>query len=426
MGVALATAIPVFGTKAIALGDIADILADGVGGQLESTLMVIGLGAMIGRVMGDAGAAQRIALKMVDRLGIKWVQLAMVVTAMLVGVTMFYEVAFVIIVPIAFTLARATKTNLLWVGLPMSIALSTMHSFLPPHPGPTAVAGTYQASVGLTLAYGLLIAIPIAAAIALVWPRLPFVKAMNPEIPAGLVSDKLFKDEELPSLAVSLSMALLPVVLIAGAAIFELAAPDSPANGFVQFIGAAPIALLITLLLAIWVFGPRMGRSLDEVGASALASAKPMAIILMVIGAGGAFKQVLTKAGIADYIAHAASGWNVSPIILAWAIAVILRIALGSATVGRGYRRRRRRPAGRGQRCVARTDGARHGLRIDRLLARQRSRLLVVQGVLRAVGHRGAQDPHHLHHGARHSRPRRRAAAEHLHSLTPTHQGEPS
>jgi Gnt-I system high-affinity gluconate transporter len=325
VGVALVEAIP--------LADIPGILADGVGGQLDDTLMVIGLGAMIGRVMGDAGAAQRIALKMVDAFGMRGVQVAMVVTAMLVGVTMFYEVAFVIIVPVAFTLARATKSNLLWVGLPMSIALSTMHSFLPPHPGPTAVAGTYEASVGLTLAYGLIIAIPAAALIALVWPRLPFVKRMNPEIPAGLVSDKLFEEDEMPGLGISLSMALLPVVLIAGAAVFEMAAPDSPAMGFVQFIGAAPVALLVTLLVAMWVFGPRMGRSLNEVNASAVSSAKAMAMILMVIGAGGAFKEVLTEAGIADYIAQLAGGWAVSPLILAWVIAVILRIALGSATV---------------------------------------------------------------------------------------------
>src|SRR5919109_807885 len=116
--------------------------------------------------------------------------------ALLIGVTMFYEVAFVIIVPVAFTLVRVTRSNLLWVGLPMSIALSTMHSFLPPHPGPTAVAATFHGSVGLTLFYGLFIAVPAGALIALVWPRLPFVRKMNPSIPTGLVSDRVFTDEE--------------------------------------------------------------------------------------------------------------------------------------------------------------------------------------------------------------------------------------
>ena len=164
----------------LGLGDIPGLLEDGLGGQLGGTAIVIGLGAMIGRVMGDAGAAQRIAMAILNAFGPKGVQWAMVISSMLIGVTMFYEVAFVIVVPVAFTLARATKVNLLWVGLPMSISLSTMHSFLPPHPGPTAVAALYDASVGLTLAYGLLIAVPAGVLVAMIWPRLPFVKKMNP------------------------------------------------------------------------------------------------------------------------------------------------------------------------------------------------------------------------------------------------------
>lgn len=329
----LIVAVGVALIEGIELSDIPSILAKGVGGQLGDTLLVIGIGAMIGRVMGDAGAAQRIAMKMVKAFGEKGVQAAMVVSAMLIGVTMFYEVAFVIIVPVAFTLARATRSNVLWVGLPMSIALSTMHSFLPPHPGPTAVAVTYNASVGLTLAYGLIFAIPLGALIALIWPRLPFVRRMDPQIPSGLVSEKLFTEEEMPGMARSLSVALLPVVVIAGASVFEMVAPDSGAQTVVQFIGAPPIALLITLVVAIVVFGPLQGRSLEDVSDSCKDSAKSMAMILMVIGAGGAFKQVLTTSGIADSIAATTSTWAISPIILAWLIAVLLRVALGSATV---------------------------------------------------------------------------------------------
>lgn len=329
----LLVAIGVGLIEGISVDKIPEVLEDGVGGQLGGTLLVIGLGAMIGRVMGDAGAAQRIAMKMVGVFGPRGVQVAMVVTAMLVGVTMFYEVAFVIIVPVAFTLVRATKTNLLWVGLPMSIALSTMHSFLPPHPGPIAVADMYKASVGLTLAYGLLIAVPVGSLIALVWPRLPFIRRMNPAIPAGLVSEKLFEEDEMPKLGVSVAVALFPVVLIAGAAIADMAAPDATGIGVVKFFGAAPIAMLLALLVAMYVFGPRAGRSLQQVSESCTSSAKAMAMILMVIGAGGAFKQVLVEAGISDYIADVTGGWDINPLILAWIIAVILRVALGSATV---------------------------------------------------------------------------------------------
>lgn len=175
VGVALVQGIPAV--------EIPDVLSAGIGDQIGDTMLTIGLGAMVGRIMGDSGAAQRIAGRLLDAFGPRGVQLAMVVTSMLIGVTMFYEVAFIIIVPIAFTLVRVTGVNLLWVGLPMSISLSTMHSFLPPHPGPTAVAATFHASVGHTLFYGLFIAVPAGALVALLWPRLPFVRAMNPSIP---------------------------------------------------------------------------------------------------------------------------------------------------------------------------------------------------------------------------------------------------
>jgi Gnt-I system high-affinity gluconate transporter len=330
----LLVAVAVAIVQGIPLGKIPDVLSEGIGDQIGDTMLTIGLGAMVGRVMGDSGAAQRIAGKLLDAFGPRWVQVAMVVTSMLIGVTMFYEVAFVIIVPIAFTLVRVTGAKLLWVGLPMSIALSTMHSFLPPHPGPTAVAATFHASVGLTLFYGLFIAIPAGALIALVWPRLPFVKRMDPAVPTGLVGEREFTDEEMPGLGWSLGVALFPVVLIAGAAVTDLAASgDSPLLHLVAFIGSAPIALLLTLLLAVWVFGPRIGRSLDEVGASCASAAKAMAMILLVIGAGGAFKNVLVEGGISNYIKDVTHSWPISPLILAWLIAVILRVALGSATV---------------------------------------------------------------------------------------------
>ncbi|MFE2941804.1 gluconate:H+ symporter [Streptomyces sp. NPDC059255] len=330
----LLVAVGVAVVQGIPLTEIADVLSEGIGGQIGDTMLTIGLGAMVGRVMGDSGAAQRIATRLLAVCGTRGVQVAMVATAMLIGVTMFYEVAFVIIVPVVFTLVRVTRANLLWVGLPMSIALSTMHSFLPPHPGPTAVASTFHASVGLTLFYGLFIAVPIGAAIALVWPRLAFVRAMNPSVPKGLVSERVFEGEEMPGTAWSLAVALLPVVLIAGAAVTDMAtSAQTPLTHFVAFIGSAPIALLLTLVVAIWAFGPRIGRSLSEVSASCRGAAQAMAMILLVIGAGGAFKQVLVDGGISDYIKDVTDGWSISPVVLAWLVAVILRVALGSATV---------------------------------------------------------------------------------------------
>ncbi|MET8468320.1 gluconate:H+ symporter [Streptomyces sp. NPDC006422] len=330
----LLVAVVVAMVQGISLPEISDVLEAGIGDQLSGTLPVIGLGAMVGRVMGDAGAAQRIATKLTKAFGDRWVQVAMVVTAMLIGVTMFYEVAFVIIVPVAFTLVRVTRQNLLWVGLPMSIALSTMHSFLPPHPGPTAVAEMFDASVGQTLFIGLFIAVPAGALIALVWPRLPFVRRMDPSIPTGLVTERVFDEDEMPGLGWSLAVALLPVVLIAGAAIAEMSLDDhAPGMGVVKFVGSPEFALLLTLLLAMYVFGPRIGRSLKDLATSCGDAAKSMAMIMLVIAAGGAYKNVLVEGGVSDYIKQTTEHWSISPLLLAWLIAAILRIALGSATV---------------------------------------------------------------------------------------------
>ena len=157
---------------------------------------------------------------------------------------------------------------------------------------------------------------------------------MNPSIPEGLVSEEHIPDGELPSLKVSLAVVLFPVVFIAGAAIYDMIVDtDSWLSETINFLGSPAIALLMALLLAMYVFGPRIGRPMTAVAKSAAEAGKAMAMILLVIAGGGAFKEVLVAAGIADYIADMASGWAISPIILAWLIAVILRVALGSATV---------------------------------------------------------------------------------------------
>jgi Gnt-I system high-affinity gluconate transporter len=330
----LLTAIFVGFLVGMPMEQIWETIGDGLGGQLGGTALIVGLGAMLGTVLADAGAAQRIATSLVDKMGIKRVQLAILITAFVLGVTMFFEVAFVLLIPLVFVIVRQTKLNLLWVALPMAIGLSTTHSFLPPHPGPAAVVGVFGADMGLTLLYGLCIAIPAATFIAYTWTRLPFFKKINPSIPEGLVTTKQFKDEEMPSFGISVFVALIPVVLIAIDAINTLFLPeDNSFRHIMSFFGASESALLIGLLISMWLLGPRMGRPLKDVMNSCANAVKPMAMIILVIGAGGAFKQVLVDGGISDYIKDITADWALSPIILAWLIAAILRIALGSATV---------------------------------------------------------------------------------------------
>ena len=244
------------------LDDIYKSILDGIGGQLDDLVLILGFGAMLGRVLADSGAAQKIATSMTNFFGINRVQLAMVLSAFAIGITMFYEVGFVILIPLVFTIVRENKLPLLWVGLPMSIALSTMHSFLPPHPGPAAVSGTFQASMALTLVYGLVIAIPAAALIAFTWPRLSFVKKMNPSLPRGLIAEEDFPERELPSFATCLGLVLIPIVLMGALATAEIFLPeDNPVLHFLSFFGEAPIALLISLLVATVVLGEKVART---------------------------------------------------------------------------------------------------------------------------------------------------------------------
>ncbi|MFL0168636.1 gluconate:H+ symporter [Candidatus Clostridium helianthi] len=307
---------------------------NGIGGQLKSLILILAFGAMLGKLLSDSGAAHRIAMTLINKFGKKNVQWAMLLTALIVGITMFFEAGFIVLIPIVFTIVAEIGMPLMYVGLPVVIGLSTTHSFLPPHPGPAAVVVTYGASMGRTLLIGLIIAIPAALIVGIWYSRTKWVLNTNASMPEGLVSIKSFKDEELPSFANSLFAALVPVILIALATFGELFIDQKLfAAKVINFIGDAPIALLISVLIASYTLGVARGRKLEEVMKSLGGSVKAVAMIICVIGAGGAFKQVIVDAGISNAVNQLTSGLNISPIILAWLIAAAVRTAVGSATV---------------------------------------------------------------------------------------------
>lgn len=372
-------------------------ITDGVGGQLDETILTLGFGAMLGKVLADSGGADRIATSLIRVFGISRAQLAIALTSLCIGITMFYEVAFVLLIPLVFTLVRRHKMPLLWLGLPMSIVLSTTHSFLPPHPGPTAVASAFHASAALTLLYGLPIAIIAGGIVGFIWPRLSIARRLNPQIPNALTTTREFAEHELPQLGRCILVVAVPVAMMAISAIAMLTISEgTTAARIMEFFGEAPIALLVALLLAVVLLGGNIARlayadrartadestvtesrtpvfaktvaaggpapalagaggggSIGGFGGPAYAggepsgitarfeaamdscaqSLKPMAMIIAVIGAGGGFKQVLVDSGIANYIQHVTHGWDISPLILAWLIAAIIRAAVGSATV---------------------------------------------------------------------------------------------
>ncbi|MEC5343776.1 gluconate transporter [Brenneria populi] len=304
----------------------------GVGGTLGSLALIMGFGAMLGKLLADCGGAQRIATTLIDKFGIKHIQWAIVLTGFTVGFALFYEVGFVLLLPLVFSVVASARIPLLYAGVPMAAALSVTHGFLPPHPGPTAIAAIFQADMGKTLLYGTLLAIPTVILAGPVYAR--FLKGIDKPVPEGLYNPKQFSDEEMPSFFVSVATALVPVILMALRAVAEMVLPKGHVIlPYAEFFGDPVMATLIAVLIAIFTFGLNRGRSMDEVMGTIADSIKIIAMMLLILGGGGAFKQILVDGGVDKYIAAMMAGSSISPILLAWLIAAALRIALGSATV---------------------------------------------------------------------------------------------
>ncbi|TQR20002.1 gluconate:H+ symporter [Psychrobacillus vulpis] len=305
----------------------------GLGGTLGSLTMIIVFGAILGKLMTDSGGAQRIATTLIRVFGKKRVQLAAVLTATVVGIALFFETGVVVLIPLVFTIATAAGVPVLYIGMPVIAALITMHGFVPPHPGPTAIASVFNADIGKTLVYGIVIAIPAIIIGGPLFTRLFKKESLEVEIPKGLFNPKEFTEEEMPGFVTSLLTSLMPVILIASHVIVVIAAPDSAVMPFFDFIGNANVALLLSVIFAFFTFGLNRGKKMKEVMQSVTEAVSGIAMILLIIAAGGAFKQVLIDSHIDKYIADMMANSTLSPLLLTWLIAAILRVAVGSATV---------------------------------------------------------------------------------------------
>ncbi|WP_413729138.1 gluconate:H+ symporter [Sodalis sp. RH22] len=307
-------------------------IQNGIGGTLGGLAMILGFGAMLGRLISDTGAAQRIATTLIQFFGKQRIQWALVITGLVVGLAMFYEVGFVLLLPLVFTIVAASGLPLLYVGIPMVAALSVTHCFLPPHPGPTAIAIIFNANLGTTLIYGLIIAIPTVIIAGPLFSKL--LKKFEKEPPAGLFNPKIFTEQEMPGFAVSMTVAIIPVILMALAAIADMTmAKDDGVRLLLEFIGNPAVALFAAIVLGIFTLGLRSGRQIGQVMDILGDSIAAIAMIIFIIAGGGAFKQVLVDSGVGDFIANIMRGTSLSPLVMCWCVAALLRIALGSATV---------------------------------------------------------------------------------------------
>ncbi|MBT2159942.1 gluconate:H+ symporter [Zobellia barbeyronii] len=307
-------------------------IQSGIGNTLGYLILILGLGAMLGKLVADSGAAQRITTQMIEKFGKKYIQWAVVLTGFIVGIPMFYTVGFVILIPLVFTVAAATRLPLIYVGLPMLASLSVTHGYLPPHPAPTGIAVIFNADIGKTLLYGILVAIP---AIIVAGPLLSrSIKNVEATPLKEFLNPKILTDDEMPSTATSILTALLPVILIALASVIALVLPEENViRKATDILGNPVMAMLISVLVAIYTLGLARGKKMKDVMDSVASAVSGITMVLLIIAGAGALKQVLIDSGVSDYIGDMLKGSTVSPLILAWLIATVIRVCVGSATV---------------------------------------------------------------------------------------------
>jgi len=324
------------------MGTIVKSFETGNGNTLGHIAIVVGLGTMLGKMMAESGGAERIATTLIDKFGEKHIHWAMMVVAIIVGLPVFFEVGFVLLIPIAFNVAKRTGKSLLLIGLPMIAGLSVVHGLIPPHPAAMLAVQAYHADIGKTITYGLIVGVPCAIVagplFALLVSRYIKLPENNPLAAQFLGSAEQDKDKatkrELPSFGITLFTILLPVILmLIGSWADLLFAPKTFANSLLQFIGNSDVALLIAVLVSFWTFGAKRGFNREQIQKFCGECLAPIAGITLIVGAGGGFGRVLMDSGISKEIVNAATAAHLSPLVFAWCVAALIRLATGSATV---------------------------------------------------------------------------------------------
>jgi gluconate:H+ symporter, GntP family len=315
----------------LSLDKIVSGIETGVGGALGHLVGILALGTILGKMMAESGAGVRIAEFFVQKFGIKFLPWAMLLAGFIIGIPVFFEVGILIILPLVISIHKTSKQNILLIALPAITGLSIVHGLVPPHPGAVAAISIYNANLGKVLLYSLIVAIPsaiIAGPIFAKWVH----KRVTPENEPELIKVNMAA-KNMPGTGISFFIILLPVILI----LLSVFAPYMGLTGGIEkffiFIGSPLIALLIACFAAFYFFGIRQG--IDKNGIKKLVEDcfLPVGSIIAIIGAGGGFKQILIDSGVANTIADMSHNMNLSPLVLAFFIAGLIRIATGSATV---------------------------------------------------------------------------------------------
>ncbi len=346
--------------------EILDSIVQGIGGTMGKIILILTFGAMLGKLIEESGAAHTITYRLTDMFGIKNIQYAILITGFLVGLPMMYNASFLVLIPLIYTFSVTTKLPLMYLGIPLSATLSIAHGYLPPHPAPTYVSFVYGADVNHVLLYGLIPVIPACLIAGIFLSK--FFRKLKVKPPESLYKERHFEKSELPKLSISVLTALTPVILMLIGAAIDLILGPPPAKSELQtmgitlsdyyrdllhsagsseiivnlkvtliaifkFLSDANIALLMAVFVGLYFLGIRRGRKMPDLMKSMGKSVGAIAMIILIIAAGGAFSQVLKDCGVNEYIKTFATGIEFNPLILAFSVAAVIRLAVGSATV---------------------------------------------------------------------------------------------
>lgn len=329
MGVGIAAGMPA--------NKVMDSIQNGMGGTLGFIATVVGLGSIFGKMLEVSGGAERLARTLLEKFGKEKAQWAMTLTGFIISIPVFFDVGFIILVPIVYGLTKETNKSVLFYGIPLLAGLAVTHAFVPPTPGPVSVAQLLNADLGKVILFGIIVGIPAAAVAGPIFAKY-ISKKINVGVPDYMIIDEdeklKFEDNNLPSFSLVFSIIFIPIILIVLNSVASIYLPEGDyLKEFLGFIGHPFFSLTLATIISFVFLGISRGFTMDEILEVSTASLAPAGLIILVTGAGGVFKQILIDSGVGELLANSVSNWNINPILLAFAIAIIVRVSVGSATV---------------------------------------------------------------------------------------------
>lgn len=316
------------------LDALVSAISKGAGNTLAGVGLIVVLGAALGQLMTDCGASKRVADVILKTCGTKYLKWGLLVIGSIFGVAMFFEVGFIILMPLVIGIAKEAKIPFMALVIPSVAALAQAHSLLPPQPGPVALMTSLNADSGLIYIFGIIVLIPSIICAGIILPRLlPEIKTYKlPQF--GNFEEVDYSKYRTPSFAVSLLIPLLPAILMISHTIAAAFLPkENTLVYLLNFLGSPIVSLFLAVLVALYVFGIRAGRTIAEASDSISKAIKGIAVVVLIIGAGGVFKEIIISAGVGEHIAAAVKGVDLNPLILAWIITAVIRWATGQGAV---------------------------------------------------------------------------------------------